>query len=232
MYTYVQKHVKINKEYGLTLLELVISCIVFGLFLVAVYATMDVGLKSWQIGESKTNIHQRVEVLLNRIVKEVTYSNIFSLQIFNPSDPNSYPYLCFESAMNKNNNNFIVDCSSTGMGCPVWQGYILYYMQKDGKDVRKKNVYRQFIDRDNPSIQPSKLSPISNFITDISSLKVRTVVRDIYSMDFSFDENILTVNVSFKQHIRSHASVAFSPGADARKGTEIITMKSVVKVKN
>ncbi|MEQ8188736.1 MAG: hypothetical protein ABRQ39_12260, partial [Candidatus Eremiobacterota bacterium] len=211
MYTYIQKHVKINKEYGLTILELVISCIVFALFMVAVYATMDVGLRSWQIGESKTNIHQRVEILLNRIVKEVMYSNIFSLQIFNASAPNTYSYLCFETALNKNDNNFTVDCSSTGMGCPVWQGYILYYLQKDGKDASKKNVYRQFIDRDNPAIQPLTLSPISNFTSDISSSKVRTVVRDIYSMDLSIDENILTVKVSFKQHIHSNASVAFSP---------------------
>lgn len=232
MYTYVKKYVKINKEYGLTILELVISSIVFGLFFVAVYATMDVGLKSWQLGESKSNIHQRVEILLNRIVKEVTFSNIFSLQISNLSDPNNYPYLCFETAINKKDNNFVVDCSSTGMGCPVWQGHILYYLQKDGKDAEKKNVYRQFIDRDNPAIQPLKLSPISNFTSDISSLKVRTVVKDIYSMELSIDENILTVEVSFKEHIRKHASVAFSPGADASKGIEVITMKSVVKVKN
>ena len=232
MYTYVQKHIKINKEYGLTLIELVTACIVFGLFLVAVYATMDVGLKSWQLGETRTNLHQRVEILLNRIVKEVTYSNIFSLQILNAADPNSYPYLCFETAIDKNNNNFIVDRTSTGMGCPVWQGYILYYLQKDGADVRKKNVYRRFIDRDNPSIQPSVLSPISNFTTAIGGSNVRTVVKDIYSLDLAIDENILTVKVSFKEHIRKHASVAFSPGGDAGKGTEIIVMKSVVKVKN
>ncbi len=232
MYTYFQKHVNSQKEYGLTIFELVISSIVFSLFFAAVYAAMDVGLKSWQLGESKTNIQQRVEILLNRIVKEVTYSNIFSLQIFSSSDPNSLSYLCFETAINKNNNDFTVDRSLTGMGCPLWQGHILYYIQKDGKDVTRKNVYRQFIDRDNPSIQPLKLSPIINFTSDISSPNVRTVVKDIYSMDLSIDENILTVRVSFKQHIRSHASVAFSPGVDSRKGVEIITMKSVVKVKN
>jgi len=232
MYTHFQKYVKSQKKYGLTILELVIASIVFCLFFAAVYATMDIGLKSWQLGESKTNIQQRVEILLNRIVKEVIFSNIFSLQIFNSSDPNNPSYLCFETAINKNNNEFTVDRSSTGMGCPVWQGNILYYLQKDGKDASRKNIYRQFVDRDNPSIQPLKLSPITNFTSDISSSKVRTVVKDIYSMELSIDENILTVKVSFKEHIRSHTSVAFSPGLDSRKGVEIITMKSVVKVKN
>jgi hypothetical protein len=235
MQTIIKNNVIYNKEKALTLLELAVVCVVFSLFLVGIYATLDIGLKSWQLGETRTDLHQRAEILLNRIVREFTYSTSFSVQIEHNGDPNNInKYLCFETAVNKNSNNFTDDIASgsIGRGCPVWQGHILYYLAPDPDNSRIKNVYRAFVPNSAPAIQPSRLTSIGSYINITSGENVRTVVKDIYNLNFVLQGNILLINISFQKHIRSHASVAFSPGADASKGTEVISMKAVTKAKN
>ena len=48
---------------GFTLVELVVAIIVFFLFLAGICATLDVGLKSWQIGRGESRGFSRAEKL-------------------------------------------------------------------------------------------------------------------------------------------------------------------------
>jgi len=201
-------------------------------FLFAVCATLDIGFKSWQMGETKSDLHQKAEILLNRIIKEFSYTNSISLQIENGGDPNSTvsnTYLCFQTPVNKNNNTFEKDTSPTGFGCPVWQGYILYYMRTDPENVKKKNIYRRFVEA-TPSIQPAILTSITNYINATGGENVRTVVKDIYDIDFDRKGDMVIINISFQRDIRKNAMVAFSPGSN--KGIEIINMKATAKARN
>ena len=96
MYTRNKKRIG---EKGLTILELIISCIVFSLFLFAIYATMDIGLKSWQLGETKSDLHQKAEIVLNRVVRDFSATSHLSVQIDNDGDPDTLnEFICFERA--------------------------------------------------------------------------------------------------------------------------------------
>lgn len=226
-------------ERGHTLLELVIVCIVFSLFLLGVFTVLDVGLKSWQLGETKTDLHQKAEIVINRVVKDFSYSNMMSVEIENSGDPSRInEYISFETPVN--NGNFEFD--SNNYGSPVWQGYILYYIKPLRKDWsgQERTFFRQYIPRIDPdvssapSIHPKILGDaLINFkIINPVSDNLRTVVKDIYEIDFNRTGNIVKVEVQFQRHIRTNASVAFSPGAGADKGTEIVIMNFTLRSDN
>jgi len=239
MHTYTKKRIKfVNIENVFTILELVISCIVFSLFLFAAYAALDIGLKSWQLGETKSDLHQRAEIVLNRITKDFNSSNYRSVQIDNNGNPDELnEFICFETPFNKADNSFEID--SGNFASPVWQGYILYYISPRIKVVplaSERNIYRRFEEKPSPCIYPSpltdSLTSLSIYLNDTSGDNIRTIVQDIYSIDFDSRGNVLVVNVYFKKHIRSNASVSFSPGPDATSGTEILKMSASVRAEN
>ena len=73
---------------GLTLVELCIVIGMFMLFLLTFYATMDVGLKSWKIGEVRSDIQTTAETVMKRITGEIENTNSVAINAFTPSDPN------------------------------------------------------------------------------------------------------------------------------------------------
>ncbi|HPZ08750.1 MAG TPA: prepilin-type N-terminal cleavage/methylation domain-containing protein [Candidatus Eremiobacteraeota bacterium] len=227
MYTFNKKDLVKNIK-GLTLLELTISVIIFGLLLFAMYATLDVGLKGWQLGSTKSDLHQKAEIVLSRIIRELTYSTALSVQIENDGNPESLnQYISFETPMD-NNGSLQIDPNTCG--APKWQGYILYYIKPRVGDPskEKKYIYRNYVPRTDASIYPAIMPAITNHINATTGNNVRTLVKDIYSIDFDRTGNIITVNVCFQSYIRKESSVAFS----SNKGTEIIKMSTSIKPKN
>ncbi len=220
---------------GMTILELVISVIVFGLFLLAVYATMNVGLKSWQLGESKSDLNQKAEVTLQRILRDIKYTNMISMQIENYGEPNMInDFICFESPVNFTQGTFKVDYKNVGL--PVWQGHILYYTKEPDFSSAKKDLFRKFQPRPNPSIYPltltKTLTGLNIYINDTSGSNISTVAKDIYSIDFDRYGTKITVAVCFKKHIRTEASVSFEPGSSAETGIEVVELKASVNPSN
>ena len=63
---------------GLSLIELTITMVIFSLFLMFMYATFAVGLKTWQIGAIRSELQQSAEVAMKRIVRDLTFTTITS----------------------------------------------------------------------------------------------------------------------------------------------------------
>ena len=224
---------------GLTLLELVIVCIVFSLFLFAVFATLDIGLKSWQLGATKSDLHQKAEIVLNRISRELSYSSILSVEIENNGNPSSTnEYISFETPFN--NGSF--ECDNTNYGSPLWQGFILYYIQplKSGWVSGKRDLFRQYVPRTDPdvgsvpSIHPDLMGDltINLKMTNPVSENLRTIIKDIYSIDFERIDNLVKIEAQFIRHIRTEASVSFAGTADESMGNETVVMSVSVRPKN
>ena len=227
------KEKKVTQK-GLTILELTISGIVFGLFMLAVYSTISLGLKSWQLGASKSDLHQQAEIVLQRLVKELRYSNMISIQIENYGEPDmENNFICFETPIKADDAKFKVSYDNVGL--PVWQGHVLYYTKEpDGNS--EKNLFRKFVPRSSPSIYPvtltDTLTGLNLHINDTGGANVNTIARNIYNINFDRYGTRLCISVCFKKHIRTEASVSFDPGGGANLGTEVIELKASVNPTN
>jgi len=239
MYSYCKKN--LIKRKGFTILELVISCVVFGLFLLGVYATLDVGLRSWQLGETKSDLHQKAEVALARIMKDFRYTTLMTLDI----DPDTTPvtgfhqYICMETPVNYQTGDIAVDMENCGS--PRWYGYVLYYIyprigQPNPQNL-KRDLYRRYISRNTAGIPmnslPDSLSDCLLYIDATSGSDIiNTVTKDIYSIDFAQEGTSISVTIRLERHIRSNASVAFSPGGDSETGKEVVELKASISPRN
>ncbi|MEQ8225502.1 MAG: prepilin-type N-terminal cleavage/methylation domain-containing protein [Candidatus Eremiobacterota bacterium] len=220
------------KKAGITLIELMMACFIFGLFMFAVYSTMELGLKSWQLGETKSDIHSRAEIVINRIISDFSYSNLYSLQIQNNGNPGSLnEYISFETPINPLNGSTEVDADNYGY--VKWQGHVIYYIYPLSPTMqRKRTLYRYFKQRTTPASRPMILPDYISYLTSADDINRRTVAKDIYSIDFDLEKSALTVNVTFEKNIRKEASVSFSSMADNSKGIETINLTTSINPKN
>ncbi len=221
-----------RKKSGVTILELVISCIVFSLFLFAAYSVLDLGLKSWQMGETKSDLHQKAEIVLNRIIRDFRETNIMTVQIDSDTSSTGYSqYICVETPVKSDTGTFESDLYNVGSA--KWQGYVIYYIYPMYPAGGKKDLYRRFIPRATVAKKvtsfPTRLqSPIIYIDNDLNRTGMLTsvVVKDIYSIDFERNGVELCATVCFKSNIRENASVMFSPGGDSLSGTEGVEIKA------
>jgi len=213
------------KEKGFTLLELTVAVIVFFLFMAGLYATLDVGLKSWQIGEVKAELQQSGEVAMKRLTGELISSTVLSVRI----DPDRY--IAFETAVNPSDVEFKRDISN--LGVPIWQAQVVYYALADPKDSEKFILYRNYKLRNPAGTTPQPLSDAEiNLMCIPSGPDVKILARNLEDVEFQRTGNIVTITFIYNKHIRSGASVSFSPGGDSETGVEHFEIKSSVEPRN
>ncbi len=218
-------------------MELTVSSIVLSLFLFAVYATLEVGLKSWQLGETKTDIHHKAEVVLSRVLKDFKQTSIATAQFDGITGFNQY--VCIETPVDNNTGEFYSSKESAGI--PVWQGHVIYYLYPSLKSFNyqeKKDLFRRYVPRPDAekNCMPAYLSNLPNFIADgdlnRTGALTGIVAKDIYSISFEKNEDIFTVKVCFIKNIRKNAMVMFSPQGDNSRGFDIIELKGTVIPEN
>lgn len=216
---------------GVTLAELVVVIVVFGLFIFAVYTALDMGLKGWQMGEVKANLYQKAQAAMGYIVKDFRYSTWKSAQIDNYGDPEELnEYICFESPVDNMSGS-----AQQNDGFPVWQSYVLYYIyprwEVDSSPDIKRNLYRHCKPRTEKNAYPGPLEDIMSNIditTPPSGDMIRTVAREIYSIDFYQKETSLDIVICFKKDLRENSSVMF----EGSSATEVVEFKGSVIPKN
>jgi len=210
---------------GHTLIEVVIGTIVFVLFMAALYATLDVGLKSWQIGEVRAELQQSGEVAMKRLTGELLTSSPISIKV----DPEKY--IVFETPIDPVDAQFKRDM--VDLGIPLWQAHVVYYSIYD-PDEGHYVLYRNYKKRDSPSSLPQALSDydISLLCQPSGSDTIKVLARNLESVRFEKSGNLIIVTFKYNKHIRSNASVAFSPGGDSTKGTEHFEIRSSVEPRN
>ncbi|HPZ08905.1 MAG TPA: hypothetical protein PL110_12370 [Candidatus Eremiobacteraeota bacterium] len=219
---------------GVTLLELVIVTLVFSLFMFGVYTTIDVGMKSWQMGETKSNIYQKAMIAMNNIIRDFTGSNWITAQIENYGTPETVnEYICFETSLDTVTNTYDVE-----NGKPKWQGYIIYYIYPRvtlSPSTEKRDLYRRFKPRINKDVNPFPLEDILLYIDKKSKAtneNLRLIAKDIYGIDFDQKGVSLFITITLKTKIRKEASVMFSTGGNDNIGTELVKMTNSVIPRN
>lgn len=215
------------RNQGHTIMELMIGTIVFVLFLGAIFATLDVGLKSWQIGEVRSDLQQSGEVAMKRLVGELLHSNAVSVQ----TGPDN-EFIVFETAVSPDDAEFKRDIMD--LGAPEWQAYVAYYAVEDPDNTSSLILYRNYKKRDLPGTTTRKLTQYeidSELCNPVLSTN-KVLARNLEEVKFEKSGKIITITFVYKKHIRSNASVAFSPGGGSEKGTEHFEIKSSVEPKN
>ncbi len=210
------------KEKGHTILEMAMVAAVFSLFLVFMYATFDMGLKSWQIGSIRSELQQSAEVAIKRIIKDLTCTNMSSL-VIGPSGE----YIAFESPISITTRDFVYDPNN---GLPEWQGHIIYFTLPSDKDGIV--LYRKYINRGagKANINPLSLpSPINTSTYLVADDDARVMARNLKSINFNKYGSNITVTIKYIKDIRKNASVNFSAQG---KGIEEFELISSVIPKN
>lgn len=217
------------KTSGLSVAELSLATAIFSLLMLGIYVALDIGMKTWQLGEVKTDFYSRAKVTLNSISKDFTYSTWISATVENDGNPDSInEYIVFESPLGQD-GSLQVDNRN---GTPIWQRYIHYYIYpsvKSSPDAKVRNVYRRTKER-----TPKHSSPLPFFdallisAQETSGTVLRTVSRDVQSLDFKVVDDSLIVYIGFKANVRKNSTVMF----DNSKVTEVIKLKTSVIPQN
>ena len=144
---------KVFKEKGHTLLEVVMSVIIFSLIMVTITSLLNIGLKSWQIGEASTDSQNAAQVTVQRLKSDLSFSCKGSCNF--GTDLNGDTYLAFETAFSQT-GTFKLD---TITRTPLWQAYIVYYTHKEKPSDKFRILYRKRIDHNICSVAKKPLLP-------------------------------------------------------------------------
>ena len=228
---------KLLKKTGITLLELMIVVGIFFLFLLAFYATMDVGLKQWKIGEVRSDLQTTGEWVMRRMVSELQNANAVAIYAdYSTTDPNDAT-LCFETPI----FNGLVQSSST-TGDLYWQGHILYYTLSDPNDTENetKILYRRFIPHDTtlPITDRTSATLLDN-ITDYTDLDAATdpetfrkVCDSLTRVCFEHNGSIVNIQLEFQENVRKSDDARVSVATGSNVGTDRFVLKNSIKPKN
>jgi prepilin-type N-terminal cleavage/methylation domain-containing protein len=206
---------------GLSLVEMIIVLTIFSLFLIFMYATFDVGMKSWQLGAVRSELQQTAEVAMKRITKELAYTTITSLKI-----DNSAKNIVFETPIDLSSGEFKYD---DNIGVSLWQGYVLYYTSSTSKGIL---LYRKYMSRTSIGRTVSSFPLIFPSSTTLYSSGGNVIARNLIAINFLKDGPIITVTIKYQKNIRSNAPVVIAGGGTTKTGTENFEIKSSVEPKN
>jgi hypothetical protein len=235
-----------NKKSGLTLVELIIVIGIFMLFLLSFYAIMDVGLKSWKIGEVRSDLQTTAETVMKRMVSELGNANSVAINVFTPPDPNDpNAYVCFETPV------FDADVKSDpNTGDVLWQGHVIYYTMRDSSDndFNTKILYRRYIPHKITSPYESSDRTVATLLDNINSKltstltgtevsqgqAIRKICTRISHVKFVNTGSIVNIELGFVENFRKSrdARVSFSASGTGNVGTDRYILKSSVKPKN
>jgi len=224
---------------GYTMVELIVVIGIFSLFLIAFYATMNIGLKQWKIGEVRSDLLTTGELVMKRIAGELELANHTTIDaLYTPGDPNSNTYLCFSLPVYEG-----IFQSDLNTGDILWQGHVLYYTLPDtgDNDYHTKKLYRKYIPHSTTSPYkstdiktPTMLDSINTYLTVSTSggQVVKRICEKLFCVRFEQKKDIVYIEMEFIQNIRKSkdAKVSFETGSNV--GTERFIIKNAVKIKN
>lgn len=216
------------RQKGHTILELAMVVVIFSLFLIFIYTTFEVGLKTWQIGSIKSELQQSAEVAMKRIVRDLSMTTLATLVIGPSGD-----YIAFENPVDYSTGQFSYDDQKRGL--PKWQGHIIYFTKPSQKNGLI--LYRRYVSRPSggANINPLYLSPLiiggTYLIVDDNA---KALARNLEKINFKREGAAITITINYSENIRTNARVNFSDQGDpsVNKGTEKFELKSSIMPKN
>jgi len=249
----VYKFYKRNRK-GITIVELIIVSIVFSLFLVAIYTILDAGLKSWNMGQTRTDLQNSGQVVIRRMVRELTMASQNSLMW----DRNGYnralahiggtdivhEYIVFETPIRDSAFAYQED----NFGTPLWQGYIAYYVLPQDSDTASdgknppKILYRRYMPHIAQRTMPSPL-PLAmvepKFIPPPCPPAEPgpdpvPIAKNVDTFDVIRDGFIVQIKIIYRKPPveGKEDSPHYSVAGTANKGVELFELQASVEPKN
>jgi len=229
---------------GFTLVELCIVMGIFSMFLIAFYITLEVGLKTWKIGEVRSDLQTTSHVVIKRLSNDIASTNADTVVSSHPMDANSY--ICFETPFY--NGRLQLDPHTEK---PLWQGHILYYTLDDPNDLDygTKILYKRYVPHNKVDPYKSEDRLLATFLPDVPSYiddreldpndiaegqSLRRLCDSVESMTFKELYGTVDVEIIFKENFRKSkdARIMFSSSGDDHIGTERYIVKCTVRPAN
>jgi len=232
-----------HKKGGFSIAELAIVIAIFSFILVAIYTILDSGLKAWNIGEKRTDLQNNGEIILRRMVHEMSIASQRSLVLDISGHERSagdivHEYICFESPVKDGEFKYQKD----KFGTPVWHGYIIYYVHEQDTDTDPnginipKKLYRRYIDHGERAM-PVPVSNIESLLTVPSSPSPehREIATNVDTFDVTRDGFIVKIKLAYRKAItdRKQEGTNYSiSGTANNKGTDYFELQASVEPKN
>jgi len=235
---------------GHTLSEMLMVIFVFSFFLLALMAIFNVGLKSWNLTSTKSEVQHDSSVSMTSIIKDLRMTDASTVQIGGAGKE----YIVFESPIGQD-NRFHYDEQA---GPPIWQAYILYYTYPrdpgdllkaktvdmsllKNKTVQKRLIRKKILHTPNP--EPVKWTNFQIYFTDpdaapltgeILAGKPRVLSDHIYSMtadsNMSNMSSIIVKITTMKSILEDR--LAYTKDFSQNVGIDRIELKATVILKN
>ncbi len=211
---------------GHSLMEMIITVLVFNLFLIGAFAVFSYGLKNWKLIETKSDVQNQAEIAMGRLLSDIISTDIATLVTGN----SPVKYVAFESSVTSSGN---VEKSNDAL---VWKGYVLYYTSPSDNGKPQKKLLRKYIphaDRTTP--KKINLTQMSLYLTDTCNTgeELKTVARNIYDMDISINPNKYIVDISLVTWKKfSETTLAYDKDFSKNVGQERVTLRASVMPRN
>ena len=231
-----------KKEKAVTMVELAIVSIVFSLFLVAVYSILDAGLKSWNMGQTRTDLQNSGQVVIRRMVRELTMASQRGLVMAPAYDRTGaggegvvHEYIAFETPI----KDAAFAYQEDNFGTPLWQGYILYYVlpQGDPGVNSPQTLYRRYIPHTTERTMPTPILNITSKLIEGPCPSTEPgpdpvpLAASIDTFDVIRDGFIVQIKIIYKE-VPEGEGPHYSVAGTADKGTETFELQASVEPKN
>jgi len=234
---------------GHTVVEMMMTIIVFTFLFTILIQIFSLGLKSWNMIEMKSEVQQESSVSVSLLKKDLLLSDNTTLLKGNEG----YEYAVCESALSED-GKFVYDEIT---GVPLWQSYVLYYtFPRDPNDPnlaldlslpvnkdKKKKLVRKVI-KHNESNVAKKLNDFAIYFTDVGATPVMGEVRvgiprvlsyHIYELGFTentFDNyQAIDIRMVLKKSITDDR-LAYTKDFSSGVGIETMETRDTVILRN
>jgi len=217
----------IRNEHGHTLLEVVISTIVFSLIMLTITALLSIGLKTWQIGETQIDNQNSAQVALNRMKSELNLTCKDSC-VFAKDAGTGQSYIAFDSATDSTGHFNIDNVTRT----PQWQVYIIYYTFRNPDDkfmtlYRKEKTHYPFSVAGKPVIG----TPLaSDFALDMSG-NPRIMAKSVKDFEVTKTGDLLNIHLICARNIGDR-KLPYEQDFDAQNIEASIDLLTVIYPRN
>ena len=133
------KLVNIKRIKAMSLVELLITLLIFTLLSGVVIWLFLVGKKTWLLSESRVSLRQEMQVVALRVTKELQDSNLKLVTSVNNGFIKAFS---FPSAFD-DTGNFVTD----DRGYLIWQKYIIYYVPNNSNTLLRREVTDKEFDK-------------------------------------------------------------------------------------
>ncbi len=165
-----------NSNHGMTMPELLITCMIMGLALTSIYGVFFFGINISNKLKARNEQQQSSLIFISRIATELTKSELSGLSIYYPSgNPSTGDMeIAFITPVDLT-GNYIKDPNTDK---PIYQAHMIYYFDTGDKSIKK---IRKPLATPTEDITSLNQTEISNAIGTLTS---QTVIKNAKTFQF------------------------------------------------